>query len=374
MDKNILIITGEPSGDIHAGELLKELKPLVGDVSFWGIGGDTLSGAGMELIEHVKNLSLVGVVEVIKHLPKIHAQYKDVVLNVRKRKPSLAILVDYPGFNLRIAAFLKKEGVPVVYYIIPQVWAWGQGRTKLIKKFVNKALVLFDFEKKFLEEYGINAAFVGHPLLDKFPENIQDKPKMSELKIALLPGSRKNEVTKILPEILGAARIIKDRYKNIKFFLAKNSNVNPELYASFLKSYSDLDIEGVTDNVSGALEKSDFAIVTSGTATLETAVMEKPMVIVYKMSHITYLLAKHVFSKVDFAGLVNIIAKKEIVPELLQDNCSPEKIAKRVINILDNAFRLEKMKNDLRMVKRSLGKKGASARTAKAVEEFYSSL
>lgn len=374
MDKNILIITGEPSGDIHAGELLKELKPLVSGVSFWGIGGDTLSGAGMELIEHVKNLSLVGVVEIIKHLPKIHAQYKDVVLNVRKRKPSLAILVDYPGFNLRIAAFLKKEGVPVIYYIIPQVWAWGQGRTKLIKKFVNKALVLFDFEKKFLEEYGINAAFVGHPLLDKFPENVQDKPKMSELKIALLPGSRKNEVTKILPEILGAARMIKDRYKNIRFFLAKNSNVNPELYASFLKSYSDLDIEGVTDNVSSALEKSDFAIVASGTATLETAVMEKPMVIVYKMSHITYLLAKHVFSKVDFAGLVNIIAKKEIVPELLQDNCSPEKIAKRVINILDNAFRLEKMKNDLRMVKRSLGKKGASARAAKAVGEFYSSL
>jgi len=370
MDQNILIITGEPSGDIRAGELLGELKKLLPDTVFWGIGGDSMRENGVELIEHVKNLSMVGVLEVLKKIPRIFSQYRNVTKNIKERKPDFAILIDYPGFNLKIAKFLKKENVPVIYYIIPQVWAWGAGRVKLLKRFTDKILVLFDFEKKFLSDHDTDSEFVGHPLVDKVPSQPAVEAENKDLTIALLPGSRENEIKHIFPVILDAAETIKDHGKNARFTLAENSNIDKKLYDLVLEQHPRLDIERISDNTIGALAKADLAIVTSGTATLETAIMEKPMVVVYRAARLTAFLARKFVKGVFVLGLVNIISGKEIVPEVLQERLTPEILADEVMKIIDNPSRTQEIKNDLRKVKQSLGEKGASLRAAKAIKDF----
>jgi len=368
MDSNILIIAGEPSGDIRAAELLRELKGLLPDVSFWGIGGDHSEAEGMELIEHVSRLSVVGVMEVLRHLPAIRRQYADVVSNVRCRKPRLAILVDYPGFNLRVARFLKSEGIPVIYYIIPQVWAWGRGRIRVMRKCIDKALVLFDFEELFMRENGIDAEFVGHPLADV------DGPVTAaggdgKRLIALLPGSRKSEVRSALPIMLDAAEKIRESAGDISFVLAKSSNVDTDSYENSLDSHPSLDVSTVTDNTANALSKSVFAVVTSGTATLEAAISGVPMVIVYRTARLTYLVGRFMM-RVPFLGLVNLIAGREVVPELLQNDFTPERLSDEVLSIMNDHGRLPVMKENLREVKSALGEKGGARRAAEAVRRF----
>ncbi|MFH1394775.1 MAG: lipid-A-disaccharide synthase [Candidatus Omnitrophota bacterium] len=371
MKHNILIIAGEPSGDIRAGELLKELKKLIPDTLLWGIGGDSMQKQGVELIEHIKNLSMIGVWEVIKNLSKIHHHYNSLTAVIKKRKPSLAILIDYPGFNLRIAKFLKEQKIPVIYYIIPQVWAWGTGRVKQLRKHVDTSLVLFDFEKSFLSKYNVNCEFVGHPLVDAAENALCRFPENSSLKntIALLPGSRKHEIFNLFPVILDAAEKIKVKMKNIKFVVAENSNIDASVYNSFLSEHPSLNISRVLDNTFAALAQSDFAIVTSGTATLETALMEKPMIVIYKAAFITCLLY-HIVRKIPFVGLVNIIAKKEIVPEMLQEKANAENISAKTLEILSNPAYMLSIKNDLQKVKSALGKKGSSHRAAETITRF----
>jgi lipid-A-disaccharide synthase len=368
MDDNILIIAGEPSGDMRAGELLKELRGLLPSVSFWGIGGDHAENAGMELIEHVSSLSVVGAMEVIRHLPAIRRQYSDVVRNVRLRKPRLAILVDYPGFNLRVARFLKSEGIPVVFYIIPQVWAWGRGRIRVMRECIDKALVLFDFEETFMRENGIDAEFVGHPLADmRCPSTASGHER--ERIVALLPGSRESEVRNALPVMLAAAGQIRGRGGDISFVLAKSSNVTPGTYASALAPYAALKISSVTDDTAAALSRSVFAVVTSGTATLEAAICGVPLVIVYRTALLTYIVARSLM-RVPFLGLVNLIAGKGIVPELLQNDFTPKKLSDEVLSIMNDPERLSSMKRDLLDVKNALGEKGGAKRAAEAIRRF----
>ncbi len=372
MDKNILIVAGEVSGDTRAGELLSELKTLTPGVHFWGIGGDRMKDQNAELVEHIRNFSIVGVSEAIQKLPKIHRQYKNIIGHILKRKPHLAILVDYPGFNLRLAGFLHRRGIPVVYYIIPQVWAWGAGRIKKLRRFTDKTLVLFDFEKTLLSHSGVDCEFVGHPLLDNVPDSAEDTPHSANrngFTIALLPGSRKSEITNMLPVMLSAARKIRARRKNVRFVLAENSNVEKDLYDSILDGFGDLDVSRLTDNTFAALAQCEIAIVTSGTATLETAIFEKPMVIAYRAAYLTYILFR-LFAKVSSIGLVNIIAGKEIVPELIQNAFTPEKLSEKVLALMKDEPQLQAMKDALRKVKSSLGEKGASHRAAEAVHRF----
>ncbi|MGB2631019.1 MAG: lipid-A-disaccharide synthase [Candidatus Omnitrophota bacterium] len=369
MAKNILIIAGEPSGDIRAGEVVKELKKLLPGTSFWGIGGDSMEEQGVELIEHVRRLSIVGVWEAIKKLPTIHRQYQNVVENIRTRKPALAILVDYPGFNLKTAAFLHSENIPVVYYIIPQVWAWGQGRIKLLKQYVDKALVLFDFEEKLLKSYGIDCEFVGHPLLDGIPAQNEQAGRAGIFTIALLPGSRKSEILSMFPVMLDTAEKICQKRKDVGFVVAENSNIDAKLYDSALSGHRSLDVRRVKDNTFKCLDQSDFAIVTSGTATLETAVMEKPMVISYRTSFMTAFLF-HLFVKAPHIGLVNIIAGKEVVPEILQEKLSPESLSRKVLEIINDDKRMLEIKEELKKVKTALGEKGASSKAAGAIYDL----
>lgn len=367
MKNNILIIAGEPSGDIHAAKLLKELRALMPNTTFWGIGGDAMIAEGFEVVEHIKNLSIVGVWEVITKVPQIRRQMSLVTKESAERRPDAVILVDYPGFNLNLARKFKSMEIPVLYYIIPQVWAWGKGRIKDLKNFTDKTFVLFDFEERLLRENGVNCKFVGHPLMDHLYEG-DPLSKGKEISIALLPGSRKNEILKLLPVMMEAARQIA-KYKDSSFILAESSNIPEEMYSSILREYGDVNITPVRDNAQKALVSSDFAIVTSGTATLEAAITGTPMLITYKTAPLTAFLFFN-FVRLEYIGLVNFIAEKKIVPELLQEKATGLSIAKETLAILNDPDRIDLMKSELKQVRDSLGEPGASARAAVEMKSF----
>lgn len=372
--KNILIIAGEPSGDVHAGKVLNELNQLLPDTHLWGVGGDKMESAGVELIAHIKDFSIVGVWEAIKSLPRIRRQFKTVTDAISERKPDMAILVDYPGFNLRIARHLKGLNIPVIYYIVPQFWAWGRGRIKLLKRFVSKALVLFKFEEELLLEHDIDCEFVGHPLMDDTPEiqSVSDEEK-SSFNIALLPGSRKSEIENMFPVFLETAEKIHRSRKDVSFILARNSNIENSLYDSYLEKHKDLRISDITDTTFSVLERSDFALITSGTATLEAAAMETPMIIAYRAAFLTNLLY-NVFSLTRFIGLPNIIAGKEIVPEMLQKNAVPDLLAHKTLEIINDVSKFHYIKEELLNVKNSLGPKGAGKRAAESIQSFFNEI
>lgn len=367
MTKNVLIIAGEPSGDARSSELLKELKKLLPDISFWGVGGDLMAREGVDLIAHIRDFCVMGVWEAVKSLGRIRSQLAHITGEIKARKPSFAILVDYPGFNLKIAHFLKSQNIPVVYYVVPQVWAWGEWRVKELKENVGRCLTLFEFEEKFLKERGVEARFVGNPLLDSYPD--ATIVPHDAFTIALLPGSRKSEVTHMLPMMLGAAKIILKERSDVKFILAESSNVDPSLYESGLALLPSLKITRVKDDTYSALQLSDLVLVASGTATLETAVMEKPMIISYRVPLLTEGLFK-LISKLRVIGLANIIAGKEIMPELIQRDATSEKVAGKALEIMGDRTKLEEMRSELIKVKRALGPRGASKRAAEAVSEF----
>jgi len=371
MNKNILIISGEPSGDMRGGELAKELKTLLPKISLWGIGGDSMAGVGVALSEHIREFSFLGTWEVLCNLSKIRKQFKNLTKLIIKNKPFAAILIDYPGFNLRIARFLHKNKIPVIYYIIPQVWAWGAHRVTHLRDYVDKALVLFKFEETFLNNHHINCEFVGHPLIDSFPPRSPQtqSPASDRFRIALLPGSRKQEIQKVLPVMLETAEKISFKKKNVSFIIAENSNVDKSIYDSFVSRYPHIDISRVTNDTFTALTQSDFAIITSGTATLEAALLEKPMIITYKAAFITFVLY-HLVNKAPFLGLVNIVAGKEIVPEFLQNNATSDKLSSKTLEIILSPAKMNETKEALRKVSLTLGKKGAASRAAQSIAQF----
>jgi len=371
MNKNILMISGEPSGDMRGGELAKELKKLLPEISLWGIGGDSMAGVGVALSEHIREFSFVGAWEVLCNLSKIRKQFKNLTKLIIKNKPFAAILIDYPGFNLRIARFLHKNKIPVIYYIIPQVWAWGAHRVNHLRDYVDKALVLFKFEEDFLNTRHVNCEFVGHPLIDAFSQRPPqtENPSSNRFRIALLPGSRKQEIQKLLPVMLETAEKISFKKENVSFIIAENSNVDKALYDSFVSRYAHMAISRVTNDTFTALIQSDFAIVTSGTATLEAALLEIPMIVTYKAAFITSVLY-HLVNKAPFLGLVNIAAGKEIVPELLQNDATSDKLSSKTLEIILSPSKMNNIKKALRKVSLSLGEKGAASRAAQSIVQF----
>ena len=370
--KKILIVCGEPSGDLHASNLVKDLKSLDSSIRFFGMGGSLCKKAGVEIAFDISDLALVGLVEVLKNIFTVGRAYQAVLKKADDEKLDLAILVDYPGFNLRLAAELKKRSIPVAYYISPQVWAWGRNRVNIIKRCVRKILVFFKFEEELYKTYGIDAEFVGHPLLDTVKMSIQkeeflkkhgfskDKPVL-----ALLPGSRPNEVRTLLPVMAAAAAIIKKSDSGIQFAVSKHPDLEMGLYDSALKG-SGIEaklIEGGTYDLVGS---SDLALVASGTATLETAIIGTPLVITYKVSFGTFVAYK-IVSKTRFLGIVNIIAGREIAPEFLQYEATPENIAAKLSELIRDKSKLDAMRAELAKVKSSLGPPGASMRAARAI-------
>lgn len=372
--KNILIVAGEASGDLHAADLINEIKKLEPQIKFFGLGGEKMQEQGVDLSFNMTELAVVGLFEVLRNLNKFKKIFHDLLRKVNAKKPDLAILVDYPGFNLRLAEELKKRNIPIIYYISPQVWAWGGGRIKTIKKLVRRMIVFFKFEEDLYKTRGIPVSFVGHPLIDhvktttskeelfrKF--NIPD----SQFTIALLPGSREKEVKNMLPIMLDTATLLYRELPGVKFLILRSSTVKEELFNHLLAGYR-LPVYTLHNMTYDGLAASDFAVVTSGTATLETAILGIPMVIIYKVSFLSWLCLRMII-KVPFIGMVNIIAKQCIVPEFIQYHARPKMIAHYVKETLANPQKLDNIKRLLFEVKKQLGEKQAARKAAAVILE-----
>lgn len=374
--KRILIVAGEPSGDMRAAELINALKERLPQMVVVGIGGIEMLKAGAKLYYDIANLAVVGFIEVVQNIGKFMKIFKLLSKKLDTDNIGAVILIDYPGFNLRFAREAKKRNIPVIYYISPQVWAWGEKRIELIKKLVNKMIVIFKFEEELYREKGMPADFVGHPLLDAVKSNIDPVELKSTLGIsdgqriiALLPGSRKQEVSRHLPVMIKACKIIQNHFGNVQFLILKSSIVKEKKFIKILQN-TKLPIKIVkNETYYDCLNISDFVLTASGTATLETALMNKPMIVIYKTSFLTYLILKPQI-KIPHIGLVNVVARKEIVPEFIQYQARPKLIANKTIEILSSEEMTQNIKGELSQVREKLGECGANKRAAKIISEF----
>ncbi|MBI5235902.1 MAG: lipid-A-disaccharide synthase [Deltaproteobacteria bacterium] len=380
MPNSIFIIGGEESGDGHGASLITALKKLMPGLSVEGMGGARMREAGLIGLDS-REVSVVGVVEVIEKLPTLWRSYATLKRRLAEGSFDAVVLIDFPDFNLRIAKAAKKLGIPVIYYISPQVWAWRRGRIKTIAALVKKMLVVFPFEVEFYKKAGVDVEYVGHPLGDRVRCELTRQEAREQLGIApdapviaLLPGSRTSEVERILPVMLQAAKLIQDGLglgkKRAVFPIIAANSVEGALLDKHLKEQALLGIDApiVRDNMYPCLRAVDAAIVTSGTATLETALVGAPMVIVYRLSGLTYWIAR-VMVKGTYAGLPNIIAGKGIVPELMQDAAKPQAIADKILGILKDLPLRERMIRDLQEMREKIAG-GASERAARAIKSI----
>ena len=368
-------MAGEASADLHASNLVKAMKGFDPDIMFRGIGGKKMEQAGVEILFSSADMAVVGLTEVLSRLHTITRASRELKSILKNDRPDLLILIDYPEFNLYIARFAKRYRVPVLYYISPQVWAWRSGRVKKIARRINRMAVILPFEEAFYKKRGVMVDYVGHPLFDARPakvDNEQISARSAENQdypvVGLLPGSRKEEITNLLPVMLRSAEIIGQHYGNIRCVLPLAPTIDPESVQSFIDSAS-MEVEVFQGDIYEVLSACDVAMVASGTATLETAIMEVPMVIVYKVSPVTYWFGK-MFIKGPFIGLVNIVAGKEVVAELIQHEAEPERLAQEILTILEHPEIRSDMKKKLKAVEESLGRGGASEKTAKIALEM----
>lgn len=371
--KNVLIVAGEASGDLHASNLVKAIKDIAPAINFFGLGGKILRQAGVNLQSDIVELSVVGLFEVLKNFKKFKDIFRNLLEEVERVNPDLAILVDYPGFNLRLARELKKRNIPIVYYVSPQVWAWNKNRIKTIKKTIQQMLVIFKFEETFYKNHDIPASFVGHPLLDIVKSNIPKEELFNKLKfnpknltLALLPGSREKEVKTLLPIMLKTAQLIYESGNDIQFLILRSSAVKEAIFKEILIPYNKLCIRLLSDMTYDGLAACDLAMVASGTATVEATILGVPMVILYKVSFLTWAYLKMLI-KIPYIGMVNIIAHKCVVPEFIQYNAKPKKIASYIKETLTNPQELNRIKGSLSAVKDQLGQKQASQRAAQLI-------
>lgn len=374
--KHIIIVAGEASGDLHAANLVNEIKLLNPQIRFSGLGGQKMKAAGVELYEDLTGLAVVGFFEVLRHLGKFREVFRRILSEVSRIRPDAVILVDYPGFNLRLAQELKKLNIKVIYYISPQVWAWKENRVRLIKQFTDKMLVLFEFEKRLYARHGLDVELVGHPLLDsvraeipreEFLRGIGFSPQKTTL--ALLPGSREKEVAALLPIMIAAAKILYDEDPQRQFLVLRAPTVDRNIFERET-SHAGVIFKIIDDKTYEGINAADACFVASGTATLETAILQKPMVVIYKTSLLTWALAK-LFVKIPDIGLVNVVAGGRIVPECIQFEATAEKIAEEMRAILGSDVssepKMAQIKLELAKVKSSLGAPGASRRAAESV-------
>ena len=371
--KNVLIIAGEVSGDLHGASLIRELKKLDSSLKIFGIGGDKMQAEGMELIYHIDKMAFLGFVEVIKHLPFIKKVQRDIIDEVKKRKVREVVLIDYPGFNLNLAKKLKQLDfkLKLIYYITPQVWAWGKGRVNKIKELFNKVLVVFPFEEKFFKSKNVNAEFVGHPLIQEINsykfltrDQLNKKFDLDSAKeiLLILPGSRKQEVESIFPEAIKAANKLSHEF-NMQIVVACSSSIDEKVFYGLTEQKN---FKVVKDYTYDLLKHSKFGIVKSGTSTLEAGLMELPMVIIYKTSLLTYKIGKSLV-KIKNIGMANIVLDEQVVPELIQNEANAENIYDTAKNILSNNALLNQTKLKLRRIKEVLGDKNAPQNAAKII-------
>lgn len=368
----IMFSAGEASGDTHGASVAKALLEKYPKAQLFGMGGDLMKQAGVDIIYDIQQLGFIGIVEILKHLPtffKLRSFLKGAML---REKPDVLVCIDYPGFNMKLAKVAKELHIPVVYYIAPTIWAWNKGRGKDIAKTVTKVASIFPFEAEAYREFGVDVEFVGNPLVDIVHPTMSYESALAHFgadttsrNILLMPGSRKQEVEGLLPTMLVAAERLYENHKDLKFFLPRAHTIPREDIDRILQAYS-VPVTVTEGHNYDLMQICTACIAASGTATLETALMNVPTVLIYKVAPVTYGIGK-VLVKIDHIGLPNIMAKRRIIPELLQGEVTPENIERELGKILDDGAVYTQMKADLAQVKVELGAPGAVQRVADVI-------
>ncbi len=377
MSKSVLVIAGEISGDMHAARVVEAVRSRQPDVRFWGIGGDELEKAGMEVLYHVRDMAVMGLTEVLQRYFFFRKVFHRMQALARERRPDAVWLVDYPGFNLPFARKMNRLGIKVLYYVCPQVWAWRRSRIRRMARDVDRLLVIFPFEVEVFSGTGLRVDFVGHPLVEEtrhvWNGMEADLPWPGEERVALLPGSRVQEVERILPVMLEAARRLERMRKDMGFLIAAPSSKIAEVASHRVQSsgVKPERIEIVVGRTREALKQARAAMVASGTATIETALMRCPMIVVYKTAALTYWFGRRLVCVPDI-GMVNVVAGKRICPEFVQQEAQPEKMAEAMEAILDDTPERALMVKELESVAKELGEGGSAGRAAEILLEEIS--
>jgi lipid-A-disaccharide synthase len=366
----LLLSCAEASGDLYAGALTRALREREPDVRIAGLGGAHFQAAGGELIADYRGIAVTGLTEALSKVPEVLAVRRRLLASAREHRPDALVVIDSPDFNFRLAPGVKRLGIPVVYYVSPQIWAWREGRINAIRRFADLVLVIFPFEEELYRKHGIPVEFVGHPLVDL---TASTAPREAFLRargfspsapcVALLPGSRPNEVARILPILAASTPLIRRRVPDVQFLVARAPNLDDRLFASVATLDKTAVVERDADTV---LASADLAVTASGTATVQTALHDTPMIIVYRVSPISYQLLRRLV-RVDAIGMVNLIAGERIVPELVQRDFTPERVADEAVSLLTNQDRAARMRDGLARVRARLGPPGASRRAAAAI-------
>jgi len=368
----IMISVGEASGDLHGASIATELKKIKPNIKMFGMGGKAMREAGVELSHDFADLDVMGFVEVIKNLPRFFRLRDELVEIMKKEKPDVLLIIDYADFNMRLAKCAKKLGIPILSYIPPSAWAWRKGRAKSVANLVNKIASIFPFEAEVYRAAGADVTFVGHPLLDIVKPSMSKEEsyqffsaQAGEPIILLMPGSRKQEITKLLPIMLESAEKILQEKPNCQFFLPVASTISQEILKNILNNYK-VKVRLTSENIYDLMNIADTAIAASGTVTLEAAILDLPVVVVYKMSAITYFIGR-LLVKIPNISLPNIVMEERMIPELLQDEVKPENIAQEVMRLLKTHPHAKEVHKKLLMMKEKLGSQGAVKRVAEEV-------
>jgi lipid-A-disaccharide synthase len=367
-----MISCGEPSGDLYAGALAVELLRLDPAAAIVGLGGPGLRDAGASLTADFRGLSVTGLLEVLRVLPRTYATYRTLVQQAQADRPDVFVAIDFPDFNFKLARAVHRLGVPVVYYISPQLWAWRRGRMKTMRQIADRVLVIFPFEEEIYKEAGVPVQWVGHPLLDVAQPTVPRDAFLSSLGldprkpvVALLPGSRHNELHAILPDLVRASTLIRERISDAQFVVARAPHLDDVSFAPIQQLPGAAVVPGRADDV---LAAADVALVASGTVTVQAALHECPMVVVYRLSPLTYRLGKP-FVHVETYAMANLVAGRRVVPELIQEAFTPDRVAAEALRVLTDPSHAAAVRRDLHDVRGRLGTPGASRRAAEAVLE-----
>jgi lipid-A-disaccharide synthase len=372
LNEELLIVAAEASADLHAARALEELHEIRPDIRAFGVGGPLLRAAGLEALYPAEELSVMGIAEVLPKIPRILAILRGLRRAAAERKPVAALLVDSPDFNLRLAKHLKGQGIKVVYYVSPMIWAWRPGRARKIARVVDRMLCILPFEERFYAGTGVSARFVGHPLAERPPPGDVGRYRTElglatgRLTVALLPGSRRSELKRIFPPMLKAAERIRALHPEVQFVVPVAPTLQEAALRPFLARHTTLDVKLVSGHADDAVGASDAALVKSGTSTLETALMRRPMVVVYRLAWLSYIVGK-IFVHIAHFALVNILAGRRVVPELLQTEASPERMAAEIERLLSDPEARRQQLAALEEVRLSLGEAGAARRVAEEV-------
>jgi lipid-A-disaccharide synthase len=363
----LFLSCGEPSGDLYAGALTRELRRSVPDLDVAGLGGPQFAAAGGRVLEDYRGLAATGLTEAVSKIPKSFAVLRRLTAAAHEGRPSAVVVIDFPEINFRLARGIKDLKVPVVYYVCPQVWAWRQGRLKTIREVADQVLVIFPFEEELYRQAGIPVRFVGHPLVDLAKSSVPRGAFLADRglagdapTVAILPGSRPNEVRRILPVLVAGAQRVKASIPRVQFLVARAPGLDDHLFTGVAPPSLMTVVTGDTDTV---LASADLALTASGTATVQCALHDKPMVVVYRLSPLTYHIGRPLV-KVDTFSMVNLIANERVVPELIQDACTPDAVAREAISLLTDPARAFRMRAGLARVRERLGEPGASRRAA----------